>query len=84
MHEKPLGFGRMHKNKIFFCFILNEYLFFKIFYFFYFFEVLEETKYFFNIGSVSYNILQPDMMQNYRKNIRIFLKCPLENLKFFF
>jgi hypothetical protein len=42
MHEKPLGFGRLHEN-IFFCFFEMEIYFLN---FLIFFEVLEETRYF--------------------------------------
>jgi len=44
MHEKLVGFGRIHENKTFFW---NEKLFFKfLIYFLLLFEVLEETEYF--------------------------------------
>jgi len=46
MIGKILGFGRIKKQNIFFVF-LNENLFFWIFKIFeFFFEILEETKYF--------------------------------------
>ena len=69
--ENILGFGRIHGNKIFFCFFeveINFNIFFlKSFEFFLkkFRKVSEETGYF-KTGSVSYNIsIQSDIKQNW-------------------
>jgi len=78
MIGKLLGFGRMHKNK--------KKIKWKFFIFFKFWRKLG----IFNIESVSYSVsLQPDIMQNYWKNLqgahKYFLKkYPLKSLKFSF
>ena len=77
MIGKLLGFGRMHKKKK---------IKWKFFIFFKFWRKLG----IFNIESVSYSVsLQPDIMQNYWKNLqgahKYFLKkYPLKSLKFSF
>jgi len=51
MHEKPLEFSRMHKNKIFFVF-LKWGIFLNVFGFF---EIVEENQIFLILG-MSYSI----------------------------
>jgi len=83
MFENVLGFGCMHETKIFLFFVcffkekinlkfMNLFWILNLF----FWNFLEKTKYF-NTGSVSYNVnIQPNIMQNYWKNMR-------ENHKYF-
>jgi hypothetical protein len=56
MHKKPLGFGCIHRYKIFFCFFKEE-INVKFFEFSFFFlrKDLEKNMYF-SIGSESYNV----------------------------
>jgi len=80
LKKNLLGCGRMQNNTFFF----NENLFF----FNFLFLKFRRKTIIFNIRSLSYNVsLQPDIMQNYWKNMwggpQIFLKWPSEFLEFF-
>jgi len=51
MNEKPLGFGCMHENKIFFLLFFENKVYFWIFGFFlFFFGILEKNQIFFILG----------------------------------
>jgi len=66
MHEKLLGFGHMHENQTY-IFFSNESLCLNVWIFLKFWRKIGT----FNIRSVSYSVsLQPDIIQNYWKNIR--------------
>jgi len=87
IHEKPFGFGHMHKDKIYFlCFWKEEInlIFFKK----KFKEKFRRKPGIFNIGSVSYGVsLQHDIMQNIWKNMQgahIYFKMPFVKFEIFF
>jgi hypothetical protein len=72
MHEKPLEFGRMHKNKIYIFFMFLKWGIVLIF--LDFFWNFREKLSIFNIGSISYNVsLHFNIKWNYwKKNVVVF------------
>jgi len=62
MHEKPLGFGCMHENKIFFVFEIRVYFWIFLDSFLFLFLKFQRKSYISYTESVSYSVsLRPDI-----------------------
>ena len=71
MLGKILGFGRIKKQNIFFCFFKWKFIFLNFQNFWIFFLKFWRKPNIFNTGSVSYSVcLQLNIMKNYWKNLR--------------